>query len=666
MTYRIIKQTCVLTCCALAVLCLLMQVPAQAQDFRVAMQSADAGESVDDDPLDTGEPRVVAEEADDTDADGETLTEAERKARLERRAGEQVGEDPRGRAVILGMHVQEGDDGRVNVVEVGAASPAFDAGVREGDAIVSFDGLQAKSYREWIDGIRKLMRDTPDGETVAVELVRDGKRVSARIRAPEARALDPRTPALLGQQTPQESGAGGQSAQEPVGPNQAFPQGAGTGNDVFINQGAFFGDEFNQSRGGSTERAIAQIYRLDGAAPAATPSGGRRTNPAADPRGVNPSAATGRPAGGNNPAATNHGAAANPRAVNPVDAGGRSPGDANPAAPNIGAGARIGLAGFRNDENGLFVMLDIGGLAPGSYPVGVDDASVAMGAAPRAGTGALGQPQGQGPWATRDQGRISPDGSSAGVTRPTQQTDPNAGPPPTGQVNPSGTPPTGQVDPEAGTPATGQVLPPATPPTGLPDQPVPGQQRDIAGTAPAGRAAGGQSVGLTQIGTLTVDQSGTGRMQQVVEGLQVRDVVGQAIVIYQPADLPETTVPPNTNVSGTATATPGASSGQVQVDPRAGGAQARPLTPAPPQQAANPAQRTGAPTMPIAGGVIQLLTDRRPDGAAPAGDTTVPSATTQQDPQRESPATAGERAARNPQPTQRPTPRQIESPRPTQ
>ena len=34
-----------------------------------------------------------------------------------------------------------------------------------------------------------------------------------------------------------------------------------------------------------------------------------------------------------------------------------------------------------------------------------------------------------------------------------------------------------------------------------------------------------------RIGTITVNQIGTGRMQQKVEGMQVRNVVGQAIVL---------------------------------------------------------------------------------------------------------------------------------------
>jgi len=48
-----------------------------------------------------------------------------------------------------------------------------------------------------------------------------------------------------------------------------------------------------------------------------------------------------------------------------------------------------------------------------------------------------------------------------------------------------------------------------------------------------------------EIGTITVDQSGTGRMQHVVEGMQVRNVVGQALVIYTSGTTPAVTLPPN-------------------------------------------------------------------------------------------------------------------------
>ena len=156
-----------------------------AQDFRVAYQSRDAGESADDDPEDTGD-RGAADAVDDAaQRAAETLTPAERAAALERRAGERVGGRPSGRANVLGMSLQEGGRGRVQVVDVAAASPAFDAGVRKGDVIVSFAGFHGENYRDWIEGMGKLVTDTPDGETIDVELLRGGKRVAARIRAPK-------------------------------------------------------------------------------------------------------------------------------------------------------------------------------------------------------------------------------------------------------------------------------------------------------------------------------------------------------------------------------------------------------------------------------------------------------------------------------------------------
>ena len=62
---------------------------------------------------------------------------------------------------------------------------------------------------------------------------------------------------------------------------------------------------------------------------------------------------------------------------------------------------------------------------------------------------------------------------------------------------------------------------------------------------------------LSQIGTITIDQSGTGRMQQRVEGVQVRNVVGQAIVLYSHGGSPQTTLPANLNGSAGATARQG-------------------------------------------------------------------------------------------------------------
>jgi hypothetical protein len=117
--------------------------------------------------------------------------------------------------------------------------------------------------------------------------------------------------------------------------------------------------------------------------------------------------------------------------------------------------------------------------------------------------------------------------------------------------------------------------------------------------AARGGAGNGSQPQLHQIGTLTVDQSGTGRMQQVVEGIQVQAVVGQAIVLYSqnaPNANQQTTLPSNLDPS-TDPSSPNSENGASKASlPAASGNN---------QVAPNP----GAP---VAGGIIRLMTDRRP------------------------------------------------------
>lgn len=60
-------------------------------------------------------------------------------------------------------------------------SPAARAGIQTGDAIVEFDGIRVRSSAE----LRRLIRETPQGRTVAIKLVRAGKSqvVSAKLEA---------------------------------------------------------------------------------------------------------------------------------------------------------------------------------------------------------------------------------------------------------------------------------------------------------------------------------------------------------------------------------------------------------------------------------------------------------------------------------------------------
>ena len=110
---------------------------------------------------------------------------------------------------------------------------------------------------------------------------------------------------------------------------------------------------------------------------------------------------------------------------------------------------------------------------------------------------------------------------------------------------------------------------------------------------------------LSDIGTLTVDQSGTGRMQQTVEGARVRDVVGKAIVIYSQGNSQQT-VPANLNGSAGTANKQGVIDSAHSSHPTDGDNYNR--------TGANAAART-----PVAAGVIRLISDRRPPAAGNAG-----------------------------------------------
>jgi hypothetical protein len=444
----------------------------------------------------------------------------------------------------------------------------------------------------------RLVTDTPDGETIAIELLRGGKRVAARIRAPEARADDPRLPGLLAPM-PQQGlpGVPGQSGQPGIPqPNQ--PLVGGGGSDIFINN-APFSEAFNAGDGNVNDRAMAEIVRLSPqqqAAPADHLNAGTNAQPRAGASNVGPQ--------------------------QPI-----------PHNATSGEAGRIGVAGFRNDANGLLVMIDIAGLEPGSYRVGIDDPGVVIGGGPTSVESAvpgdagvptgnvnpsnranqIDLPAGNQPAVPQDgsgaqPGAAQPNPADAGAPQADGRTD-QSDIPPSGLARPLSTPPSGQARPLS-TPPSGQTRPLTSTPTGLPDTRQPGR----ADTPPG---EGSPTGTLSQIGILTVDQSGTGRLQQVVEGVQVAEIVGQAIVIYAPTRPPQTAIPPNPNVSGVRE---GAGDPNVPAESQATAG----ATQAPRQNAAvaAAAQVNGA-TQPVAAGVIRLLSDRRPAlGAAdsPTGE----------------------------------------------
>ena len=81
----------------------------------------------------------------------------------------------------LGIRVSDAANG-VRVDDVDNGSPAEKAGIREGDLVVEFDGERVRSAMQ----LTRLVRETPTGRSVAVAVMRDGKRQALQA-TPEGR-----------------------------------------------------------------------------------------------------------------------------------------------------------------------------------------------------------------------------------------------------------------------------------------------------------------------------------------------------------------------------------------------------------------------------------------------------------------------------------------------
>ena len=81
-----------------------------------------------------------------------------------------------GRGSQLGVMVSDVEvtatTGGVTIDEVNDNSPAAKAGIKPGDVVVEYDGERVRSARQFT----RLVQETPDGRTVKVGLIRDGKR----------------------------------------------------------------------------------------------------------------------------------------------------------------------------------------------------------------------------------------------------------------------------------------------------------------------------------------------------------------------------------------------------------------------------------------------------------------------------------------------------------
>lgn len=90
-----------------------------------------------------------------------------------------------GRGLQLGVMVSDVDAkstaGGVQIDEVNAGSPAEKAGIKAGDIVVDYDGEKVRSARQFT----RLVQETPEGRSVAIGLMRDGKKQTVNA-TPEA------------------------------------------------------------------------------------------------------------------------------------------------------------------------------------------------------------------------------------------------------------------------------------------------------------------------------------------------------------------------------------------------------------------------------------------------------------------------------------------------
>ena len=96
------------------------------------------------------------------------------RVQVEPRRGEAFVLD--GRGSQLGVMVSDLDSksttAGVKIDEVNADSPAEKAGIKAGDVVVEFDGEKVRSARQFT----RLVQETPEGRSVSIALMRDGKR----------------------------------------------------------------------------------------------------------------------------------------------------------------------------------------------------------------------------------------------------------------------------------------------------------------------------------------------------------------------------------------------------------------------------------------------------------------------------------------------------------
>lgn len=78
------------------------------------------------------------------------------------------------------------DDRGVEVVQVDQDAPAGKAGIKERDVIVAFNGTPVESQEQF----KRLMRETPPGRTVSLDIMRDGQAQNIKVQLADRKKLE--------------------------------------------------------------------------------------------------------------------------------------------------------------------------------------------------------------------------------------------------------------------------------------------------------------------------------------------------------------------------------------------------------------------------------------------------------------------------------------------
>src|SRR5579872_4615270 len=78
------------------------------------------------------------------------------------------------------------DDRGVEITQVDQDAPAGKAGLKEHDVIVNFNGTPVESLEQF----KRLMRETPPGRTVSLDIMRDGQQQTVKVQLADRKQLE--------------------------------------------------------------------------------------------------------------------------------------------------------------------------------------------------------------------------------------------------------------------------------------------------------------------------------------------------------------------------------------------------------------------------------------------------------------------------------------------